>query len=327
MGTQQHSPGGRFGALRLLRGLAPAARSPCVLAIGSFDGLHVGHQALIQRTIARAAALGVPAGLLSFEPLPREVLQPDAPPARLTNFRERWRLLQDSGLDRFHVLSFNQRLRTLSGPQFMEALRALGVRAIVVGHDFRFGHKGAASAQWCASEAAKFGFEVHIVDAVLVDGERVASGLVRTALAGGDLARAARLLGRPYAMRGRVQGGERLGRELGFPTANLPLHRRRAPLAGIFAVRVHGAPAVRGAAPASGWPGVASLGTRPTVGGTVPLLEVHLFDFSGELYGLELKVEFVARLREEQRFDSVDAMVAQMHQDAAAARALLAPLV
>jgi len=329
MGTPQHRPGGQFGALRLLRGLAPAGRSPCVLAIGSFDGLHVGHQALIQRTIARAAALEVPAGLLSFEPLPREVLQPDSPPARLTNLRERWRRLQASGLDRFHVLAFNQRLRTLTGLQFMEALRALGARAIVVGHDFRFGHKGAASAQWCAAEARNFGFEVDIVDAVLVDGERVASGLVRSALAAGELVRAARLLGRPYAMRGRVRRGEQLGRQLGFPTANLPLQRRRAPLAGIFAVRVHGVPAPGGggAAAPRGWPAVASLGTRPTVGGTVPLLEVHLFDFSGELYGLELEVEFVARLRAERRFDSVDAMVAQMHQDAAAARALLAPLV
>ncbi len=312
-------------ALRLLRGLAPRAGAPCVLAIGSFDGLHVGHHALIARAIARAAGLGVPAGLLSFEPLPREVLQPDSPPARLTNFRERWRLLQGSGLDHLHLLAFNQRLRTMTAPQFMEALRLLGARAIVVGHDFRFGHKGAASAQWCASESGKFGFGVEILDPVLVGKERASSGLVRGALEAGDFVRAARLLGRAYSMRGRVRRGEQLGRKLGFPTANIALHRRRSPLAGIFAVRVRGV-RTAGRRP-GGWPAVASLGTRPTVNGVEPLLEAHLFDYAGDLYGCELELEFVARLREERRFESLEVMVAQMHRDAAEARAALAPLV
>src|SRR5262245_16988328 len=165
MSKPDPNPDRRPGALRLLRGLAPRAAAPCVLTIGSFDGLHVGHQALIDCAIARAAALRLPAGLLSFEPLPREMLQPEVAPARLTNFRERWRWLQASGLERFHLLAFNQRLRSMTGPEFMEVLQRLGARAIVVGHDFRFGHKGAASAQWCASEAANFGFEVEIVDA------------------------------------------------------------------------------------------------------------------------------------------------------------------
>jgi riboflavin kinase/FMN adenylyltransferase len=316
--TQNSSP----PALQLARGLAPREASPCVLTIGTYDGLHVGHRALIAHACARAAALGLPAGLLTFEPMPREVLQREDPPARLTSLRERWRLLSGSGLARVHVLAFNQRLRLMSGSGFMAALQALGARVIVVGHDFRFGHKGAASAQWCASEARNYGFEVDILEPVLVDGERASSGLVRAALAAGDLARAARLLGRPYTMRARVRSGERLGRSLGFPTANMALHRRRSPLAGIYAVRV------RGAGPAGrGWPAVASLGTRPTVNGTVPLLEVHLFDFAGDLYGAELEVEFVARLREERRFESLEAMVAQMHLDAAAARAALAPLV
>jgi riboflavin kinase/FMN adenylyltransferase len=316
--TQNSSP----PALQLARGLAPREASPCVLTIGTYDGLHVGHRALIAHACARAAALGLPAGLLTFEPMPREVLQREDPPARLTSLRERWRLLSGSGLARLHVLPFNQRLRLMSGAQFMAALQALGARVIVVGHDFRFGHKGAASAQWCASEARNYGFEVDILEPVLVDGERASSGLVRAALAAGDLARAARLLGRPYSMRARVRSGERLGRTLGFPTANMALHRRRSPLAGIYAVRV------RGAGPAGrGWPAVASLGTRPTVNGTEPLLEVHLFDFAGDLYGAELEVEFVARLREERRFESLEAMVAQMHLDAAAARAALAPLV
>ena len=321
--TQNRSP----PALRLARGLAPREASPCVLTIGTYDGLHAGHRALIAHACARATALGLPAGLLTFEPMPREVLQREDPPARLTSLRERWRLLSGSGLTRMHVLTFNQRLRLMSGAEFMAVLTALGARVIVVGHDFRFGHKGAASAQWCASEAQNYGFEVDILEPVLVDGERVSSGLVRTALAAGDLSRAARLLGRPYSMRGRVRSGERLGRTLGFPTANLALHRRRSPLAGIYAVRVRGVAVPGSGREFPGWPAVASLGTRPTVNGTKPLLEVHLFDFAGDLYGAELEVEFVARLREERRFESLPAMVAQMHLDAAAARAALAPLV
>ena len=308
--------------LRLLRGRAPRGAAPCVLTIGTFDGLHVGHCALIARARERAAALGVPAGLLSFEPMPREVLQPESAPARLTSFRERWRLLQHSGLQRFHLLTFNANLRAMSATAFMEVLRTLGVRALIVGHDFRFGHRAEADAQWCAREASRFGFEVEILAPVVLAGVRVSSGLVRGALAAGDLPRAAELLGRRYSMRARVRHGERLGRTLGFPTANLGLHRRRTPLAGIFAVRARSS-ALGGA----DWPGVASLGTRPTVEGTERLLEVHLFDFSGELYGAELEVEFVARLRDEERFESLEAMVAQMHRDAAAARAALAPLV
>jgi riboflavin kinase/FMN adenylyltransferase len=295
--------------------------------MGAFDGLHVGHAALIARALARARAGQLPAGLLSFEPLPREVLQPAQAPARLTNFRERWRLLEASGLQRFHLLAFNAKLRAMPAVKFMDVLRSLGVRALVVGHDFRFGHKGEASAEWCAGEARKFGFEVEIVAPVTLEGERVSSGMVRAALAAGDLARAAHLLGRPYSMRARVRSGARLGRTLGFPTANLGVHRRRTPLSGIFAVRAHGKALTAAGGGLNGWPAVASLGTRPTVKGVEPLLEVHLFDFQGELYGTELEVEFVARLRDEQQFESLDAMVAQMHRDAAAARAALAPLV
>ena len=317
----------RGGPIRLFRGLAPRAEAPCVLTIGAFDGLHIGHGALIVRALARAAELELPAGLLSFEPMPREVLQPDGAPARLTNFRERWRLLEASGLERFHLLAFNAKLRAMSGVRFMDVLRSQGVRALIVGHDFRFGHKGEGSAEWCASEAGKFGFEVEIVAPVIVAGERVSSGLVRTALAAGDLARAAQLLGRPYSMRARVRRGASLGRTLGFPTANLGVDRRRTPLSGIFAARVRSGALPVAAGSPGGWPAVASLGTRPTVNGVEPLLEVHLFDYQGDLYGAELEVEFVARLRDEQSFASLEAMVAQMHRDAAAARAALAPLV
>lgn len=309
----------RSKTLRLVRGVVPGL-APSVLAIGTFDGLHIGHAALIARTRAIAAERGLEPGLLSFEPMPREVLNAADPPARLTNFRERWRLLAGSGLARLHLLTFNAALRSKSGPEFMSLLRSLGARAVVVGHDFRFGRGGQASAEWCAAEARHYGFEAEIMAPVQVAGERVSSGLVRAALAGGDLGRAARLLGRPYSMRGRVRRGQQLGRTLGYPTANLDIARRRSALAGIFAVRVRSEALPGGAA---GWPAVASLGTRPTVGGGVTLLEIHLFDFADDLYGAELEVEFVARLREERRFDSLDAMVEQMHLDAAAARAAL----
>jgi riboflavin kinase / FMN adenylyltransferase len=302
--------------MRLMRGAGGAPPGGSVLTIGSFDGLHVGHQALIARAVALGRETGLPAALLSFEPLPREYFRPQDPPPRLTNFRERWRTLASSELQAFRVLRFNEVLRNYSGPEFMALLRRLCARHVVVGHDFRFAHDGEASAEWCAQQGPRYGFAVHVVAPVRVATERVSSGLVREALAGGDFKRAALLLGRTYTMCGRVQRGAQLGRTLGFPTANLRLRRRRSPLAGIFAVRVRGAGL-------QGWPAVASLGTRPTVDGVEPLLEAHLFDFNRDLYGVELEVEFIARLRDERRFDTLDALVVQMNADAAAARLCL----
>ena len=308
--------------MRLIRGIPRQPLPPCILTVGTFDGLHRGHQALIARTVALAQAQGLPAAMLTFDPMPREFLNPGDPPARLTNFRERWRLLGASGLQRLHLLEFNARLRALSGSQFLAALRNVGARTLVVGHDFRFGRDGEGNVEWCAREAQHYGFTVEVFAPVRVAGERASSGLVRAALAAGDFGRATQLLGRPYTMRGRVARGAQLGRTLGFPTANLRLQRRRSPLAGIYAVRVSGG--LAGEAPAGhGRPAVASLGTRPTVNGVEPLLEVHLFDFAGDLYGAELQVEFVAHLRAELRFDDLDALVAQMQRDADAARALL----
>jgi riboflavin kinase/FMN adenylyltransferase len=277
--------------------------------------------------------------MLSFEPLPREFLQPTDPPARLTNFRERWRLLAGFGLDRLWLLRFDDTLRLSSGSEFMQRLAAAQARVIVVGHDFHFGRGGEASADWCVARSGAFGFEVDVVAPVQLQGERVSSGRVRGALQASDFAGAAQLLGREYCMRGRVRGGDRLGRTLGFPTANIAVKRRRVPLQGVFAVRVRGTggrhergspgsdPGSAGAADLSrGVPGVANLGTRPmidAVGGPQMLLEAHLFDFNGDLYGREIEVQFVARLRDELKFESMAAMVAQMHRDAAQARALL----
>lgn len=289
-----------------------------VVTLGTFDGLHRGHVALLRETLAVAGRLGRPALMLSFEPMPREFLSPGDPPARLTNFRERWRLLQASGLDALCVLRFGAALRGLRGTEFVAMLRAaMRPECLVVGHDFRFGRKGAADTALLAAEGERLGFAVRVLSPVLAGDERASSSAVRAALAAGDLERAAALLGRPYTMRGRVVAGQRLGRELGYPTANLRLERRRVPLGGIFAVRVRGVGA-------DALAGVASLGTRPTVGGVEPLLEVHVFDFAGDLYGRYIGVEFVAKIRDEEKFPDLDSLVVQMHDDARRARRLLA---
>jgi riboflavin kinase/FMN adenylyltransferase len=304
--------------MRLLRGHRDGrAEAGYVAAIGGFDGIHLGHRALIRRTRELARSSGLASMVLSFEPLPKEYFAPDHPPARLTNFRERWRLLEQDGPDVLWLLHFDDRLRSMRAADFAALLVRGGVRQIVIGHDFRAGFQGEANAGWFVAEGARFGLVTEVAEPVLDNGLRIGSGAIRTALAAPDLAIAARMLGRPYTMRGRVIAGDRIGREFGFPTANIRLARRQAPIEGIFAVRVRGSGADAGA-------GVASIGTRPTVGGVTPLLEVHLFDFTGDLYGRELEVEFVGWLRDTLRFDNVDAMIEQMHRDAANARAVLA---
>jgi riboflavin kinase/FMN adenylyltransferase len=308
--------------MELIRGLPNLRQSHrgCCVTIGTFDGIHLGHQALIRTLLEHGRKLGRRTMMLTFEPMPREYLaaqRGEDPPARLTSWRERWRVLERTGLDYVWQLRFDENLRQLSGEEFMQIIaRDLQAAAVVIGHDFRFGRHGGATAAMLVQAAPSLGFEVTVVPPVLVDGARVSSSGIREALAAGDLARAARWLGRPYSMIGRVVRGAGLGRTLGFATANLRLGRKRSPLGGIFAVRVHGADS----GPRDG---VASLGTRPTFDGTVPLLEAHVFDFSGDLYGREIEVEFVARLRDELRFDSADALVEQMHRDAAQARSIL----
>jgi riboflavin kinase/FMN adenylyltransferase len=305
--------------MELIRGLGGVARaaSDCVLTIGNYDGIHLGHQALLARVHEHAARRGEPAVLLTFEPLPREYLAPNDPPARLTSLRERWRILSGTRLDYLWLLRFGGALRNLPGEAFAQLLaRELRPRLVVVGHDFRFGRNGEGTAALLAAAGTHLGFDVDVLAPVMLDGERISSSGVRAALACGDFARARRWLGRPWSMRARVMPGKGLGRELGFPTANLPLERRRAPVAGIFAVRVHG---VGSAA----LPGVASLGTRPTVAGVEALLEAHLFDFCGDLYGREIEVEFVAKLRDEECFMTLEALTAQVRRDAADARRIL----
>ena len=303
--------------IRGLNGLNDRHRGS-VVTIGTFDGMHLGHQALLARLKEHGRRLSRPVMVLTFEPMPREFLLAEGQaPARLTSCRERWRVLERLGCDFLWLLRFGPPLRGLSGEAFAELLaQELRTPLIVVGHDFRFGRNGEATAAMLSGAGRRLGFEVDVLPAVTVDGERVSSSSVRNALARGDFTQVRRWLGRPYTMTGRVVQGNRLGRNLGFPTANLQIERRRSPVQGIFAVRVHG---IVDAA----LPGVASLGTRPTVDGEHTLLEAHVFDFSGDLYGREIEVEFVAKLREEQHFPSLDALVAQMHEDAAQARDIL----
>jgi len=305
--------------MQLIRGVTGLrGRSKgCALTIGTYDGIHLGHQALLARVSDHAKRLGTASVVLTFEPTPREYLAPADPPARLTSLRERWRILAPLGLDYLWLLRFGEALRNLSPEEFAQLLvRELAPSVVVVGHDFRFARRGEATAPVLAEAGQRLGFEVDVLPAVTQGGERISSSGVRAALAGGDFERARRWLGRPWSMRGRVQPGERLGAQLGFPTANVPLERRRAPVAGIFAVHVHGVGEMVRA-------GVASLGTRPTIGGTEALLEAHVFDFAGDLYGREIEVEFVARLRAEERFATLDALTAQMQRDAADARRIL----
>jgi len=305
--------------MELIRGLSGGRLrgSGCVLTIGTYDGIHLGHQALLARLNEHAKQRGTPSVLLTFEPMPREFLAPNDPPARLTSLRERWRILSGARLDYLWLLRFGEALRNLPGEGFAQLLaRELRPRLVVVGHDFRFGRLGEATASVLAAAGTRLGFEVDVLAPVMLDGERISSSGVRAALACGDFERARRWLGRPWSMRGRVRPGRRLGRDLGFPTANLPLERRRAPVAGIFAVRVHGV----GSGPL---PGVASLGTRPTVAGVETLLEAHLFDFCEDLYGREIEVEFAAKLRDEAHFATLEALTAQMRRDAADARRIL----
>ena len=290
----------------------------CVATIGNYDGVHRGHQHMIAAVRARASELGVPAVVVTFEPTPREFFEGPTAPSRLTRLREKLQALALYGVDRVVVLRFDRRMQGMGADEFVQRLLVdgLGVRHMVVGHDFHFARRREGTIETLRAAGAAHGFTVAEVGQFLLEGERVSSSLVREALNRGDLERATRLLGRPYRMAGRVRLGKRLGRTLGYPTANLALQRKVVPLWGIFAVRVSGAGLVD-------YPAVSSLGTRPTVNGTDPLLEVHLFDFDGDLYGQHLDVDFVARLRDEQKFESLDALVAQMNRDAAAARALL----
>jgi riboflavin kinase / FMN adenylyltransferase len=310
----------REATMELVRGLHNVDRAArgCVLTIGAFDGIHRGHQEMIRVVREAAASQRLPAALLSFEPTPREFFAKGAPPARLTRFREKYEALRQYGVERFVCLRFDAALRSMSPDEFIGGVlvNALGARHIVVGHDFKFARNLAGNVETLRAAGPKAGFTVTEVPPFEIAGERVSSSLIRTALEAGDVTRAAELLGRPYRMTGKVVEGAKLGRKLGFPTANLRPQRRATPLAGVFAIRVSGG-GLQNA------PGVASLGTRPAVNGKELLLEAHVFDFDGDLYRQTLHVDFIARLRDERWFPDMDQLVEQMKKDAALAREIL----
>jgi len=301
--------------VRGLHNLRPGHRG-CVASIGNYDGVHRGHQAILKRLRERAAELQLPSCVILFEPQPREYFTPETAPARLARLRDKIELLTAEGIDRVVCLAFNRRLRELSAAQFVQQVLVdgLGVRHLEIGDDFRFGCDRAGDFEFLRQAGAEYGFTVEAATTVELDGERISSTRVRQALAAGDFALAERLLGRPYSIGGRVLHGQKLGRQLGTPTANVQLKRRKAPLQGVYLVsaRLDGRRV----------PGVANIGVRPSVNGDGRAhLEVHLLDFSGDLYGQRMNVAFHRKLRDEQRFASLEALKAAIDADIAAARA------
>jgi riboflavin kinase/FMN adenylyltransferase len=283
------------------------ARGRCALTIGNFDGVHRGHRALIDRVVAKAREVRLNATVLTFEPHPREFFTPDAAPARITRLRDKLELLGEAGIDHVHVARFDARFASLPAERFVDdiLLRGLGTQWLLIGRDFRFGARRAGDFATLQNR----GFAVEAMSDVQFEGKRVSSSAVRAALQAGDLRGAERLLGHAYTISGRVAHGAKLGRGLGFPTANIVL-RRAPPIAGIFVVEVdrygHG---------------VASVGRRPTVNPVpIPLLEVHLFDHDGDLYGEHLRVRFLKKLRDEEKYDGLPALQAAIARDARQAR-------
>lgn len=305
----------------LFRDVAGPSLAPggSVLCVGAFDGVHLGHRALLARVRSRAADRQLTPLAISFEPIPREFFARGEPLPRLTSAREKIGLLFEAGIERLLSLRFDAALAAMPAERFIEdvLVARAGAREIWVGADFRFGHARRGDIAMLHAFAGRGGFTVEVMPDVGLDGGRASSSAIRAQLAQGEFDAAARLLGRRFTIGGHVVRGRQLGRTLGYPTANIRLGRRAAPIGGIFAVRVHGVDAMP-------WPGVASLGVRPTVdGGGEPLLEAHLFDFEGDLYGRRIEVEFVHKLRDEEKFDDLDAMVRQIDRDAAAACAIL----
>ena len=287
----------------------------CVVTIGNFDGVHLGHQAVIQQLNALARQLELPAVVLIFEPQPLEFFAPDKAPPRLSSFREKVTWLGEHGIDRVICLRFQQTLAQLSAQDFVERLLVgeVGARFVIVGDDFRFG-KGRSGDLHMLQEMGKTrGFDAISTETLMSGNERVSSSQIRLLLAAGDMDGAAALLGRPYSMMGRVIHGDKRGRELGFPTANIAIKRSKSPMLGVFAVQVSG---VDGAV----YEGVANIGTRPVFAGSQVLLEVHLLNFDRNIYGSHLQVNFLKRLRAEQKFESIDLLTEQIRKDIEAAR-------
>ena len=306
--------------MKLIRGLhnlSESSLSQSAVTIGAFDGVHRGHQEVLAHLKREADARSLATTVITFEPLPGEFLFPDRAPPRLMTFREKFTALADQGIDNLLCLRFNNRLRTMSPRAFVEDIfvEGLNARYIAFGDDFRFGKDRAGDLDFTQSLAREFDYEVVPTSTFDMAGERVSSTRIRTTLLDADFSEAADLLGKPFKLSGKVLKGKQLGRTIGSPTANIALKRVKSPLHGVYAVRVSGG-GLNSAA------GVANVGVRPTVNdGTLANLEVHLFDFDGDLYGERLSVEFMTKLRDEKKFESLDALKAAIAADQQAARA------
>lgn len=296
--------------MQVFRHLPASPCPPLALAIGNFDGMHLGHQALLQRLLDAASRAGKIPAVMTFDPHPREFFTPQSAPARLTTLREKLELLDAAGVQKVFVCAFNQRFAAITAAEFMQLLREkLNANTVLVGEDFRFGAKRAGT----LADFSANGFDLIPMPRVDLDGMRVSSTRVREALAEGDLALAKRLLGRHYSISGKVVHGAKRGRQLGFPTANIHMRHERPALTGVYAVKLQGLNAV------------ANLGVRPTIDG-IPklLLEVHVLDFNGYLYGQHVHVEFLQKIRDEQKFGGLDALKSQIAMDVIQAKTFFA---
>lgn len=300
--------------IRGLRNLAPSRRGS-IVTIGNFDGVHRAHQAIVSKVVQLARRGGQEAVVVTFEPLPHEYFAPHADVARLTSLREKYELIARLGIDRLVCLRFGPELAQMPAEAFVRRLLVEGLAAVhvLVGDDFHFGRARTGNLTTLAEAGRRDGFTVEPTPTIEHAGIRISSTQIRAHLGAGRIDEAADLLGRAYHLSGRVMYGDRVGRTLGFPTANLGLGRRRVAPRGVFAVWVHGVAA-------RPWPGVTNVGVRPTVAGRRLTVETHLLDFSGELYGRRIAVEFARHIRGEQRFESLEALQRQIDRDATSAR-------
>ena len=305
--------------MELIRGLynlKPHHRG-CVGTIGAFDGVHLGHQRLLESLVAQGRRLDLPVVVICFEPLPREFFAPDEAPARLMTFREKWLALEACGVDRVLRIRFDEAFSNVSAEAFVSSVlvEGLGIKHVVVGDDLRFGAGRQGDAQSLARAGKQYGFEVVDTPSVLVDGERVSSSRIRDQLAVADFTMAERLLGRPFSLSGRVCYGRQLGRTLGVPTANVELLRMKSPISGVYAVQIDGIGKAR-------YFGVANVGVRPTVEDrSKAILEVHLFDFGSEIYGQRITVVFQHKIRDERKFASLTELEQHIRTDIETSRA------
>lgn len=319
--------------MRLIRGLynIPSDFSGCVATIGNFDGVHLGHQAILQQLKKQGEKHQLPTVVMMFEPQPREFFAPDQAPARLANMSEKLQDLASFGIDYILCLPFNQKLRSMSADQFIQSilLDGLKISHLIVGDDFRFGCDRTGDYQLLQKTGSESGFSVEDTKTFELEGERVSSTRVRECLSANNLEAANKLLGRPYRMSGRIGYGRQLGRTIGVPTANVILQRNKLPMTGVYAVKATeitvAACHERSVQDQDGkvieWQGVANIGIKPTVAGTPePSLEVHIFDFSGDLYGKRLSIEFCQKIREEKKFNGLDELKAAIANDMKVAR-------